>query len=189
MFETYPIVLLVHVAAAVVLVGHATLVPVTRAALRKAGTLAVLKGILAYEHQASRWNPAVALVLLASGLYLGSAGWWTFGWFYVSVAGWMANMCLAVAVVKPGFKALTAAAAAAGEGDVPAHVDALRRLSRLAVGLQVMLANDLALLFTMMVKPSALGAVAALAIVNAVLLAPVAVPRRAEAPALAEVRS
>lgn len=81
------------------------------------------------------------------------------------------------------------AAVAAGEDPVPAKVDALRRSTRLAVAAQVMLANDVALLFIMMNKPSLLAAAGAFALVNGVLVGLALVPRRAPAPFLTEVRS
>lgn len=186
MFEVYSLVLFVHVVAAVALVGHSLGSPITRAALREVDTVGDVRRIVAFERRVSRWNPAIALVLLGSGLYLGSAGWWTQGWFYLSVAGWVVNAFLAGRVVGPWAEALMSAAAAAGEGRVPAGVDALRRSRRLAVAAQVMLANDIALLFIMMNKPSLLASAGVFAVVNAALVALAFVPRRTPAPVLTQ---
>jgi len=187
MFEVYSLVLFAHVVAAVALVGHSLSSPITRAALREAETLADVRRIVAFEGRISRGNPAIALVLLASGIYLGSAGWWTQGWFYLSVVGWVANAVLAGRVVGPWTGALMSAAA--GEGRVPPPVDAIRRSTKLAVAAQVMLANDVALLFIMMNKPTALASVAVLAVANAVLVALALVPRRAASPVLTGAES
>jgi len=187
MFELYSLVLFVHVVAAVALVGHSLASPITRAVLREACTIRDAGRIAAFEHRLSRWNPVIALVLLASGVYLGSAGWWTQGWFYVSIAAWLVNAALAGRVVGPWVAALTAAADAAGEGPVPPGVDALRRSTRPAVAAQVMLANDIAILFIMMNKPTTLGSVAILGAVTSVLVALAFVPRRQAAPALNQV--
>jgi hypothetical protein len=46
------------------------------------------------ERRRSRANPAAAFILLGTGVYLGSAGWWTQAWFHVSLAAWLANSLL-----------------------------------------------------------------------------------------------
>jgi hypothetical protein len=70
-----------------------------------------------------RANPPAAMGLLASGLYLGSEGWWSQPWFYVALGAWVANFSCATFVVKPSVAALSRAATGAGSG--PA-VDRLR---------------------------------------------------------------
>jgi len=110
------------------------------------------------------------------------------GWFYLSIVGWVANAFLAGKVVKPWAGSLMSAAAAAGEGRVPPGIDAIRRSTNLAVAAQVMLANDIALLFIMMNKPTTLGSIAVLAVVNAVLVALTLVPRRGGSPVPTEAR-
>jgi hypothetical protein len=169
MFEGYSLVLFVHVLAAFALVGHSLGSPLTRAVLREAESLAEVRRVVAFERRASKLNPVVALVLLASGIALGSAGWWVQEWFYVAIAGWLANGLLAGRVLKPSLGALMSAAAS-GEGPVPPHVDALRRSAKLAVVAQVMLANDLALLFIMMNKPSLAWSLAAFGAANLALV-------------------
>ena len=184
MFEWYSLVLFVHVVAAVALVGHSLTTPISRAVLREARTVRDVGRLAAFEHRLSRWNPAIALVLLASGVYLGSAGWWWQGWFYVSIAAWLVNSALAARIVGPGVAALAAAADAAGDGPVPPGVDALRRSTRLAVASQVMLGADIAILFIMMNKPTTLGSLAILGAVTAALVALAFLPRRQAAPVL-----
>jgi hypothetical protein len=188
MFEVYSLVLFAHVMAAVTLVGHSLGSPIIRAALREAGTSSELRRVVAFEQRASRWNPLVAVVLLGSGIYLGSAGWWHFGWFYVSIGGWVVNAILAGAVVHATLTALLAATAG-GDGPITPGADALRRSTRLAVGAQVMLANDLALLFVMFNKPGTIESIAVFAAANAALVALALLPRRAAVPTLGEARS
>lgn len=191
MFEVYSLVLFVHVVAAVALVGHSLSSPIMRAALREADTVADLRRIVAFEGRVSRWNPAIALVLLVSGIYLGSAGWWIQGWFYLSLAAWVVNAALAGKIVKPWAGALMAASAGASDVRVPATIDAIRRSTKLAVAAQVMLANDVALLFVMMNKPTLIGSAAVFLALNAALVALAFVPARARAasPALTGARS
>ena len=182
MFDAYSLVLFAHVVAAVALVGHSLASPVIRALLREADTLADLRRSVAFEQRISRFNPGVALVLLVSGIYLGSAGWWSQGWFYLSIGAWVVNALLAGLVVKAAGTELLSAAVAAGEGPVPPKVDALRRSPRLALAAQVMLANDIALLFVMMNKPTLLESLAVFAAANAVLVGLALVPRAAAEP-------
>lgn len=181
MFEPYSLVLFVHVLSAIALVGHSIGAPLERAAIREAATLGDLRRWIAFAGRSGRWNPVVALVLLATGVYLGSIGWWEQAWFHVSLAGWFANVFLAGFVVKRAADATMAAALKAGEGPVPPHVDGLRRSSAWALATQSLLANDLAMLFIMMNKPGLLGSLAVAAVANAVLLAPSLLRARAGA--------
>lgn len=188
MFEVYSLVVFAHVLAAVALVGHSLSSPIARAMLKEAATVEDVRRIVALEGRMSRSNPLVALVLLGTGIYLGSAGWWYFGWFYLSIALWVVNSLLAARVVGPWAGAL-AAATAEGQGRVSSRIDALRRSKTVSVAAQVMLANDIGLLFVMMNKPSLVASAAVLAALNAALVAFVLVPRRAQVPELSEVRS
>jgi|WetSurMetagenome_2_1015567.scaffolds.fasta_scaffold119003_2 hypothetical protein len=185
----YPSVLFVHVVAAMALVGHSLGTPITRAMSREAGSLAALRNIVGVEARLSRFNPLVALVLLGTGAYLGRAGWWQMPWFYVAAAGWVVNSILGVAVVKRDMQALGAAAAAAGDGPITRTVDALRNSTRLAVAQQVMLANNLGLLYLMMLKPTLAEALGALAVSNLVFVGAVLIRRREAGPSQAATMS
>lgn len=184
MLEVYSLVLFVHVVAAVALVGHSLGSPVTIAAIRDAATLPDLGRVVGLEHRLSRLNPLVALVLLASGVYLGSVGWWTQPWFYVSVAGWMINAALAGSVLKPIMGALMADTRNRPEVAVPQTTNAVRRSMRLLIATRVMLANDIALLFIMMNKPGLLESVAVAVVVNGLLVATAFLSRRPAAVAV-----
>jgi hypothetical protein len=186
MFEVYSLVLFAHVLAAVAVVGHSIGSPLIRAALRDAASLSELGPVVALEQRAARWIPIIALALLASGIYLGSVGWWHFGWFYVSIAGWVANALLA-GLLLHSMLARLAKAAAGRHGAIPAEIDALRRSKTLAATSQAMLANNLALLFVMFNKPDTVAALAVFAVANALLVGFVFLPRRVGRPVFSEV--
>jgi hypothetical protein len=77
----YSTVLIVHVFAAVVLIGSALHAPLARGLVRTAATLDDLRRALDFSRRATRWNPVAAVALLGSGVYLGSIGWWSLPWF------------------------------------------------------------------------------------------------------------
>mgnify|MGYP001766972047 CR=1 FL=1 len=151
----YSVVLLVHIASAIVLVGSALFAPLTRHAILRASTVDRVLDWLDFLRRSARANPPAAMVLLASGLYLGSEGWWSQPWFYVALGAWVANFSLATFAVKPSVIALARAAAGAGSGPVGAEIDRLRRSRRWEVAEGLMRGNDLAMMYVMFVKPSA----------------------------------
>jgi uncharacterized membrane protein len=168
--SSYAIVLFVHVLAAVVLLGSSLLAPITRNVIWEASSLDALRRGLDVERRATRWNPAAALVLLGSGVYLGSTGWWTEAWFYVSLAAWVGNALLAALVVQRATGALMQAAAPGGDAPTWIEIDAIRRSPGWNMALAAMLANDLAILYVMISKPGLVGAIAVVAAAN--LLSP-----------------
>ncbi len=181
MLEPYSLVLFLHVVSAVALVGHSIGAPLERAAIRQAATLGELKRWMVFAGRSARWNPLVALVLLASGVYLGTVGWWTQPWFLVALGAWFASSFIAGFLVKRTAGLTMEAAMKAGEGSVPPHVDALRRSAAWTFGAQSLLANDLAMLYIMMNKPGLVGSLAAVAVANIACLAPSFLARSAVA--------
>jgi hypothetical protein len=149
----YSVVLLVHIASAIVLVSSAVFAPLTRRAVLRAPTLERLRDWINFLERSVRANPPAAVVLLASGLYMGTTGWWTQPWFFVALGAWIANFGLATFVVKPSVSAV-ARAAAAGDGPVSGSIDALCRARGWEIGEGVMRGNDFAMLYVMFVKPS-----------------------------------
>ncbi|GMV47038.1 MAG: hypothetical protein AMXMBFR66_24360 [Pseudomonadota bacterium] len=147
------LVLYLHVAAAVVLVGATVASRLAERGVSDAPDLAALRGALDVGRRTGRANPLLALVLLASGLYLGRAGLWSAPWFWLAFATWFANLVLAARVVVPARRALGAAAAQAGEGAVPTQVDALRRARAPAIAHDVMIGLDLGTLMLMLARP------------------------------------
>jgi len=155
----YSVLVFVHVASAMVLVGHSLGAPLVQVMMREARTLPALRAWLEFARRSARWNPPAALVLLFSGVYLGaSTGWWRQGWFLVALAAWIVNAALAARVLKPAAAALGQAAALAGDGPVPDSLDRLRNGARWSAA-RVMLANDLVILYVMIDKPSTAGCV------------------------------
>jgi hypothetical protein len=149
----YPLVLLVHIFTAVILVGTSLMAPLVRRFIQSAATARELAQWVDFAARATKLNPLVAIALLATGVYLGTAGWWVTGWFAISVLAWILNGVLAGAVVKPAFRAL-AAAAGGEDGKVSAELDQLRHEPRLQIAEEVMLASDVVILLVMVLKPS-----------------------------------
>jgi uncharacterized membrane protein len=185
--SAYSLILFVHVLAGVALIGSGLFAPLAWRRMREAPSIAELRLWLEFSQRASKWNPAAAIVLLASGIYLGTLGWWSQAWFFVALAAWVINAALAGAVVGRAAGALGAAAARAGDGAVPAAVDAMRRARTWPLAHGALLANDLAILYVMFNKPELGGSVAVLVAANVIAAAAVLVRYRASAPHDADV--
>jgi hypothetical protein len=158
----YALALLVHVVGGCMLIGSTLSTPLIRRSILAAPTLGLVRTWLDFARRAGRLNPAAAFAVLGTGIYLGSAGFWTQGWFWVALAAWLANTLLAVLVVDRTASAL-AAAAGSREGAIDAPVDAIRRSRAWELAEPVMRANDLGMLYVMFVKPSAIECVLVLA--------------------------
>ena len=169
--SVYEGVLVVHVLTAMMLVGATLLWPSVSGALRNAQSVSEVRGILNYVLRASKSKPIVALVLLGSGVYLGSAGWWAQPWFYVAVAAWLANSVIAATVLERSAHALGTAVARAPEGPVGPDVDRLRRSGSWELGMRAMMANDISMVVVMFAKPELAGSLAAVLGGNAMALA------------------
>ncbi|MGE0463872.1 MAG: hypothetical protein AB7Q16_21105 [Vicinamibacterales bacterium] len=153
--SAYSIAILLHLAAAVMLVGGSVFALHVRRAILEAPSVGALRAWLGFARRSSAANPVAALVLLGTGLYLGSRGWWAYSWFYVALAVWLANAMLAGRVLKPAGMAMGAAMAGApDDAPVDGQVDMLRRSPGWRVAGVVMLASDMAMLFLMVQKPS-----------------------------------
>ena len=161
----YELIVFVHVAAAVALLsGSVVASPGVRGSVRRAGTTQEIRAYLALGGPLLILEPASAVVVLASGIYLTSvAEFWAQGWVQSAVAFWSVNAVVAGVVVKPAIGAVAAAAATAADGPVDQHLDTLRRSSRWSVGGDVLMANDLAMLYVMTMKPELAGSLLAVA--------------------------
>lgn len=155
----YTLVLFAHLMSAIVLMGSGLVAPLAHRFVREARTLADLRRWLDFGRRSSKWNPIAALVLLGSGIYLGSIGWWAQPWFYVAIGAWVLNAALAGGVVGRTASVLDQAAARAGDGPVPPSVDALRRSRGWEAAHGAMLGSDVAILYVMMAKPGLTGSV------------------------------
>lgn len=174
----YELLLFLHVAVAFALVGGSLSAPRFRGAIRAAGSSAEMRQWIGFARRATRLNPAAALIVLATGIWLGSQGWWTEGWFYVSIAAWLANSLLAVLVVNRTEESLEKAVDAGGTLEA---VDSIRFATKWDVATASMLANDFALIWIMMQKPSATASLVVIVAANALLIG-IARARRGSAP-------
>lgn len=187
--NVYSSVVFLHVASATVLIGSSLSSQFVRDALRRARSVPEVAGWLDFERRSTRANPIAAMTLLATGLYLGSAGWWTSGWFVVSVVLFVFSAAWAVRVVVTELGLIGRAAAEAGEGLVPAALDELRWSERLDLAADALLGADAAALFLMVAKPGAAGAVGVAALGLSAAFAARLVRRRARAIANGAVTS
>jgi hypothetical protein len=165
----YALVLFAHVLAAAVLVGSSLSAPALHGAIRRAATVAELRPWTRFARDAARLNPASAVVLLATGIYLAS-GRWTEGWIQVGLALFVVNSALAVRVVK-GTLARLGLAAASGEGAVTESLDALRRSVALEVATHLLIANDVAALYLMVAQPGLAASLAVTVVAAAAAIA------------------
>jgi len=154
----YSLALFLHVAAASILLGGSVFAPFVRRALIAATTVGELRVWLGFARETSRANPAVSLVVLASGLFMGvEGGWWTDGWFMVAASAWLANALVAVLVIQRAAMVVGSAAARCRDNQVSDEVDRLRRSARWTLAADFLQANDLAMVYLMFNKPSALA--------------------------------
>lgn len=167
----YPAVLFVHISSAIALIGGSLVAPHIRTLIADASTVAELKTGLLLARRAARFNPLLAIVLLATGLYMGSLGWWHQPWFVVAFGGWWVNFLLATLVVKRNAIAIRQAALQEGEG-LSERVDRLRRSRGWMIAARVMLGVDFSLLYLMLNKPGLAGSLAVVGVAVTALVAP-----------------
>ena len=154
--STYNIVVFVHVVSAVVLVGGGLLAtPAVNSGIRRARTVTELRRWLGIGKPLDRIAPLSSMALLASGIYLASVGeWWGTPWVRLAGALWIVNATLASVAVKPSMDRLSRAAQATDNEEISPQMEALKDSRRLTVTPDVMLANDMGVLFLMVTKPS-----------------------------------
>ena len=164
----YLLVLFAHVVSAIALVGESIGSPLIQRQVRTARTAGELKTWVAFAQQATKFNGPIALVLLGSGVYLGSFGWWAQPWFYVAAGAWVVNAILGGGVIKRTAGAIAQAVATARDERVPAEADRLRQSPTWRLAHAVMLANDLALVYVMFGKPELVASLVVFFAFNAV---------------------
>jgi uncharacterized membrane protein len=166
----YDLSVLLHVAAAVTLLSGSVIAsPAVRAAVRRAQTTQELRAYLTIGRPLLVLEPVSAIVILATGTYLTSvANFWDLGWVQVSVAAWLMNLGVAITLVKPAIGRV-AAATASPDGQIGQHLDALRWSDRWSIGGDVLLANDAASLYLMVMKPDLAGALVLVIVANLVV--------------------
>ncbi len=149
------LILYLHILSASLLVGGAVAARVARQSVLGAPDLASLRGAADVVRRVSLAHPGFAMVMLASGLYLGRVGFWREAWFWAAVAAWILNSALAARVLAPSGRRLGMAIARAGDGPIPVQVEALRSARAPAIAADVMLGLDLAVLLLMIAMPTA----------------------------------
>ena len=154
--STYSIVVFVHVVSAIVLVGGGLLAtPAVNSGIERASTISELRRWLALGKPLDRINPASSMILLASGIYLASVGeWWGVAWVQLAGVLWAVNATLANVALRPSIARLARTAHGADGEDITPEVAKLKTSRKLALTTDVMLANDLGVLFLMVTKPS-----------------------------------
>jgi hypothetical protein len=153
--KLYELITFVHIAAAVTLLsGSVVGSPAVRAAVRRARTAQEMRAYLAIGRPLSVLEPASALIVLASGIYLTHvADFWSLGWVQVAAAFWLVNSVVAGVVLKPAMKGLATRLAAVPDGPVAEELNALRWSRRWSIAGDLLLANDAAMLYLMTMKP------------------------------------
>ncbi len=148
----YSVTLLVHVVAGTILIGGSLFAPLIHKSMVTADSLGALRMWVNLARKSASANPATALVILGTGLYLGSQNWWTQPWFYVASAAWLLDSLLAVLVINPAVAGL-GAAIGSREGAIDAKIDARRRSRTWELAGEVTRGSDLSMLYVMFVKP------------------------------------
>lgn len=184
--SVYTLVIVIHVLAGMFLVGGAFAEAGLRLAIRRAGTRQDVLALIRHYAAALKPHPLVAFLLLGTGIWLGSSGWWSTAWFAVSATAWVMNVVLSVTTIKPSAKSV-AAAAMSGSGDaVDAALETARTRRLWHLGASSLFANNLGFVWVMYMKPGLAGSLAAFAIANAVILSLVLMTGvRASRPAVA----
>jgi hypothetical protein len=151
----YNLVIFVHVAAAVALLSGSVIgSPGVRAAVRRARTTQELRAYVSLGRRLQVLEPVCAVVLLISGAYLASvANFWSLGWVQAAVAFWVVNSAFAGTMVKPALARLSADVATSADGPVGEHLERLRWSARWSFAGDLLMANDAAVLYLMVMQP------------------------------------
>jgi uncharacterized membrane protein len=167
--NVYDTVLFVHIVAAVVLVGGSLVAtPAIRSAARRAGSVDELRLWLRFGRPFKTIDPVSSLTLVASGAYLATAGnWWAHAWVQAALALWVFNTVIAAGLQNPAIERLATAALETPAGPVTAELDALRSSRRWSATANILLANDLAVLYLMVSKAGYTAAIVTVAVAQA----------------------
>lgn len=163
--SVFTLVLTLHVLCGAFLLGHSLLGPRLQGSLWDARTTGDLRARLGVLATAARINPPVAMVLLGTGVYLGSTGTWSSGWFVAAVLLWVVNSVLAARVIGRAAGRLAVAAAKLPAAEpVTEELDVLRRDRGWALAGRALAASDVATLYLMLARPSLAGALGAIVV-------------------------
>jgi uncharacterized membrane protein len=164
----YTLIVFVHIAAGVLLLSTSIVGdPLVRAGVRRTRARQDLRAFLELGRSMSLIAPMAALLVLASGAYLATAGhFWTLGWIQVSSALWILNGVVVLTVVRPALRRLEAKATESGPSLVDAELDELRRARGWSWGLDLVATNDAAVLALMTLRPSLGGSILLVLVAN-----------------------
>jgi len=182
----YMLVLLLHVVSATLLLGTSIVgEPAVRAAARRTSRPGELRAYLGVGERMAPISPVAALGVLATGLYLtGAIGAWSLGWVQLSMALWLVNSVVAVAVVKPAIGRVAAEAGETSDASIGLRLDEARWSAGWTWGVDILATNDAAMLCIMVLKPGLAGSLATLVLAYTVVVAGRAVRGRRRPPAV-----
>lgn len=163
----YTLMVFLHIATAFLLLSTSIVgEPLVRAAARRTASARDLRAFLEIGRPMARLSPVAALLVLATGVYLATVGrFWTLGWVQASIAIWLVNSVLAVAVVRRAVDRLQREVSVTTETVGPG-LDELRWAREWSWGLDMMAANDAVMLAIMTLKPSLGGSLLLLLLAN-----------------------
>jgi hypothetical protein len=162
----YVVVVVVHIAVAAGLMGSIITEPLLRSMIRSAPSASELRMWVVFERRSNSSHPALGAAVLATGIYLGTFGWWSTAWFAVAVVLWVANATLAVSVLDARAQAVVRLL---GQSNmITGELNALRNGSSWDWAVGAMSANDIASLYLMIAKPDVVGALLTVALSYAV---------------------
>jgi hypothetical protein len=169
--DVYAVITLVHVAAAVALLACSVIAsPAVRVATRRAATTQEMRAYFAIGRPLPVLEPGSAFVVLITGIYMTSvAGFWRVPWVQVAVAFWVVNAVVAGMMVKPALDRVAQALAEAPDGPIGETLDVRRRSARWSLGGDILLANDAAMLYLMVMQPGMAGSLVTVAVVNVII--------------------
>jgi len=178
----YSLVIIVHVACGALLIGSGLSGSLIRARMKAAQSGRELGLWLDFGRQISAGNPVFGLTLLATGIYMGSTGWWSDAWFAVATTLWLVDLTMAVGVIKQSGKTLGMALGKA-RGVLTAGVVRVRDARAWDVAAAVLRGNNLAMLYLMFVKPGLVEAIAVVVLAQALSFGAYAIESRRQSAA------
>lgn len=176
--STYSWTVLLHVTAALLLIGISIVQFHLTQAIRATSSASDLRTLVSLSGRASKAGPPFAIAVLSTGVRLGSYGWWAQSWFHVAIGLWIIQAVLSTKVLRSHVRKLAAALKPSDVVMTP-EADAICRSSAWLVGGAVMHGNDFTMLFLMVIKPPLLESLGVAMLASTVfVLAEVAVDRR-----------
>jgi hypothetical protein len=176
--STYSWTVLLHVTAALLLIGISIVQFHLTQAIRATSSASDLRTLVSLSGRASRAGPPFAIAALSTGVRLGSYGWWAQSWFHVAIGLWFVQAVLSTKVLRAHVRKLAAALKPSDVVMTP-ESDAICRSSAWLVGGAVMHGNDFTMVFLMVIKPPLLESLGvAMLAATAFMLTEVAVDRR-----------